>query len=330
MPPDPVAAPRPVTAGTIVRWAAWATLAFLAAVMLTRWVGLTSPRVLVLQALTPLWTVVSAVLAAVLIVRRERTASFLALALLSGHVAAVLPAVWPHGTPDWVEDAATEQVTVFVANLYYFNEHPDAVEPLLATDAEILVLLEVTEAWPDRIEDAGIFERYPYHLTHRKGRAAESIVLSKLPITDARWGPGPVAIPIATIDVRGVPLAVIGVHPPAPIDPSGAQKWKGTLQRVEALARRRPTDAAIFAGDFNATRWHAPFHDLLEAGLSDAHERTGAGLTRSWPVGRRIPPFMRLDHALLTDNAAALDTRQITVPGSDHRAFEVDLALRVS
>lgn len=312
----------------LVRWACVASLGFAAAVMVSRWLSITSPRVLALQALTPLWLVLVAVVAVISLARRDRAVAFVAIALTAGHVAAVAPAVWPRPTPAWADDPGAQQVTMLVANLYYFNEDPTSVEPLLATEAEILVLAEVTEAWPDRLEQAGLFETYPHHVVSRNGRPSETIILSKLPILELRWGAGPVALPIAVIDVQGVELMVMGVHPPAPVDPAGRDRWNATLERVETTARRRAEVATVFAGDFNATRWHAPFHDLLEAGLVDAHEQTGAGLTRSWPVGRRYPPFMRLDHALMTDGVTALDTREITVPGSDHRAFEVDLAIR--
>ena len=84
------------------------------------------------------------------------------------------------------------------------------------------------------------------------------------------------------------------------------------------------------AGDFNATRWHPFFGKLLDAGLTDAHEQMGKGLTRSWPADEphHIPPVMRLDHALMNKAVTATAVRDIRIPGSDHIGFVVDLAVR--
>ena len=40
-----------------------------------------------------------------------------------------------------------------------------------------------------------------------------------------------------------------------------------------------------------------------------------------------LPPFVRLDHALVRDGLIPTSTKDFTVPGSDHRGFVVSLAI---
>lgn len=79
--------------------------------------------------------------------------------------------------------------------------------------------------------------------------------------------------------------------------------------------------AQVVAGDFNATRDHRPFRDLLAAGFSDcadiAAKRPWPGFT--WPANRRYPPIMRLDHILVSPGLTVSETRTVQIPGTDHR-----------
>jgi hypothetical protein len=72
-----------------------------------------------------------------------------------------------------------------------------------------------------------------------------------------------------------------------------------------------------------------PFGRLLGSRLLDASESAGDELSFSWPV-RRLLPFsvMRLDHALGSDGLAPVVVRNLSNPGSDHRALEATWAVR--
>ncbi|MEN3273549.1 MAG: hypothetical protein V7636_2310, partial [Actinomycetota bacterium] len=71
---------------------------------------------------------------------------------------------------------------------------------------------------------------------------------------------------------------------------------------------------------------HAPFRALLAGRLRDAHSERGHGMTTTWPVGRHLPRFARLDHILVSPQLAVLDAGEFTVPGSDHRGITARLA----
>jgi hypothetical protein len=53
----------------------------------------------------------------------------------------------------------------------------------------------------------------------------------------------------------------------------------------------------------------------------------GRGFSTSWPVAWDLPPFVRLDHALLRPGVVPTGVRELHVPGSDHRGLVADLAL---
>ena len=76
----------------------------------------------------------------------------------------------------------------------------------------------------------------------------------------------------------------------------------------------------VVAGDFNATRDHRPFRELLAAGFADcadvSQNRSWPGF--AWPAEGRALPVMRLDHVLVSRTATVPMTRTIRVPRTDH------------
>jgi endonuclease/exonuclease/phosphatase family metal-dependent hydrolase len=127
------------------------------------------------------------------------------------------------------------------------------------------------------------------------------------------------AAPRARIDpLGGRPVTLTVVHPLAPTD-GHADKW----QRELALIRQTLTavdEPQVVAGDFNASRDHRPFRDLLAAGFLDcadsSQHRSWPGFT--WPTDGGMLPVMRLDHVLVSRTATVRMTRAIRVPRTDH------------
>ena len=78
----------------------------------------------------------------------------------------------------------------------------------------------------------------------------------------------------------------------------------------------------LVAGDFNASRDHRAFRDILRAGFVDcadaARQRHRPGFT--WPADRRYPPLIRLDHVLSSQPGCIVhQARTMRIPGTDHR-----------
>ena len=76
----------------------------------------------------------------------------------------------------------------------------------------------------------------------------------------------------------------------------------------------------VVAGDFNASRDHRPFRDLLAAGFLDcadfSQSRSWPGFT--WPAAGGMVPVMRLDHVLVSRTATVRMTRAVRLPDTDH------------
>ncbi|MGH9271923.1 MAG: endonuclease/exonuclease/phosphatase family protein, partial [Ilumatobacteraceae bacterium] len=86
-------------------------------------------------------------------------------------------------------------------------------------------------------------------------------------------------------------------------------------------------EPAIVAGDLNATFDHRQFRDLLDTGLRDAVEQAGAGYVPTYPVGRRFPPLISIDHILTRGRITATDVETQELPGTDHRALLATLVV---
>jgi endonuclease/exonuclease/phosphatase (EEP) superfamily protein YafD len=91
----------------------------------------------------------------------------------------------------------------------------------------------------------------------------------------------------------------------------------------------------VVLGDLNTTTFRPKVQELLDAGLSDAHESLGQGLSTSFKLsadGVLAAPgaVVRLDHALLSDGVRAISTEDLDSGGSDHVPFVVTLAIRSS
>jgi endonuclease/exonuclease/phosphatase (EEP) superfamily protein YafD len=186
----------------------------------------------------------------------------------------------------------------------------------------VLVVQELTPDMVHRLADAGVDTRLPFsYLDPRPGPNGTGL-WARWPLTPLPPVPGLVAAaPRARIEpVDGWPLTLTGVHTRPPMR-RRSRRWQRELAAVRSalVATGGPQ---VVAGDFNATRDHRPFRDLLDAGFLDcadaARQRPWPGCT--WPVSGRIPPVMRLDHVLVSQPGATVsESRIIRIPGTDHR-----------
>jgi endonuclease/exonuclease/phosphatase (EEP) superfamily protein YafD len=262
-------------------------VAVLGWIVVTRLSGITFPaRVTVmLQALLPLVFLLAYPIAAVALVRRRWALGATCVLLAVVHVLSVYPALGSRSRPAWA--ASAPRVTVLEANMYDENaEAQAAAARVMASGADVLVLVELNSRTLSALRAAGVDRAYPYS-TLPDGRYGEDAIWSKHPLSDVhnpRFRSRD--MPTATVDVHGRPLFIVAVHVENAI--RSRDNWKN---EIAALAERaRSVDGAVaLVGDFNATRWNPPFGDLLGSGVHDAHEATGQGLSRSWPEVAFVP-----------------------------------------
>jgi endonuclease/exonuclease/phosphatase (EEP) superfamily protein YafD len=306
-------------------WAAWAVVAVTAWVTLTRWAGITFPaRVTVmLQALVPIVYLPLYPIAVVAAVRRRWPLAGVAAALIVVHLVAVYPALGHRALPAWA--AAAPRVSVLEANVYDRNAEPAAAAAkILASGADVLVLVELDSSTLGALRAGGIDSAYPYS-TVPAGRYRTDGIWSKRPLSNIHAGGGRRDMPWATVDVDGRQLLLLAVHVENAI--RSRDDWVTELDGLRTRARAAAGPVAV-VGDFNSDRWNPPFGRLLASGLHDAHEATGQGLSFSWPrQGLFAVPVMRLDHALVNDEVGVMSVHDVAIPGSDHVGFVAQLAV---
>jgi endonuclease/exonuclease/phosphatase (EEP) superfamily protein YafD len=188
---------------------------------------------------------------------------------------------------------------------------------------DVLALQELDPDLAQRMAGAGLDALLPFcHLDPRPGSRGTGL-WARWPLTPLPPLPGmEAAAPRARIEpVTGRPVTLTAVHTLAPARHNSRQ-WQRELAAIRS-ALMDSDGQQVVAGDFNASRDHRPFRDLLAAGFLDcadaARRRSWPGFT--WPANWRIPTFIRLDHVLVSRAGAAVCvSRTIRVPGTDHRA----------
>jgi endonuclease/exonuclease/phosphatase (EEP) superfamily protein YafD len=186
---------------------------------------------------------------------------------------------------------------------------------------DVLAVQELTPGLARRLAAAGLCELLPFSEVHTRRGYAGTGIWSRWPLQPLPPVPGLVsAAPRAAVTIAGQPVAVTSVHLLAPVH-GGEHGWQRELGRLRSVL----TCAAgpqLVAGDFNASRDHRSFRQLLDAGFHDCADeamwRRWPAFT--WPSGRRRLPVMRIDHVLATRaHFVVRVSRTLRVPGTDHR-----------
>ena len=253
-----------------------------------------------------------------------------AIAAVAGLVAAChLYWVLPDVVSSPAADTAAENmlnVRVFSANLRGSNPQSERlIEEILAAEADILVLQEVTPSWWKKLESGGLFERFPYRLKKLRRDAFGSAILSRRPLDAADfWQVNGVTMIRCTVVLDGPRLRLYNVHPLPPASVGYAQTWNQQHEQLaEMLAAETGPTLAI--GDFNATQHSAWLKRHTAGRMRSAHVDRGRGMAVSWP-NLKIPlPPIRIDHALLSPEIGCVEVREGAGAGSDHKPLIVDL-----
>jgi endonuclease/exonuclease/phosphatase (EEP) superfamily protein YafD len=226
---------------------------------------------------------------------------------------------------------AARHVTLYSQNVMFNNPSPEGIgNQIKQTDADIVMLQELSERDFEAIRSTGAFDNYQYSFVRTTSGPRGLGIFSKYPLTEKQEveSPGfPQMRAVAHID--GEPLVLWNVHIRAPVD-EGPAGWLGDMNQLN----RRIHDeakAVLIAGDFNATYGHRPYRNLLTDGFHEAAIDLGRGTARTWPVntkwGRRLGGYVRFDHVLYNGKLRALSQREVDGNGSDHSGVITQLAM---
>jgi endonuclease/exonuclease/phosphatase (EEP) superfamily protein YafD len=198
---------------------------------------------------------------------------------------------------------------------------------------DVFAVQELSPTALRQLADADVYGLLPFsHLDPRPHSSGTGLwarwPLDPLPPVPGLWAAAP---RVRMEPVAGWPVTVTAVHPIAPMSGNGRQ-WQRELALIgSALAST--SGPQVVAGDFNASRDHRPFRDILAAGFLDcadaARSRPWPGFT--WPAGRGIQSLMRLDHVLVSEGLSAVpEVRIIRLPGTDHRGVLAVIEFRLT
>ena len=203
----------------------------------------------------------------------------------------------------------------------------DVIEFIRSTDADVVVLHEVTRRWEEAVGEASVrFDDWNYEMTETRARGDlfGSLVLATPGSAVNSYGFGltdPRAIEILLPD--GV--AMLAIHPLSPSSEGRAEQNDHQLQFAAEWAAGQ-VGPMMVVGDFNATPWSYPFRRLMSA-TDLLNSQRGFGLDLSYPSDANPLVRIPIDHLLHSEHLTVVDRRLGPALGSDHFSLIVDLAL---
>lgn len=282
------------------------------------------------EAFTPVGIPVYAAALVVVLIRFARVRSW-GRGLASAAVAAglALHVVWfapMVGGANPPPREGAEPLRVMVTNLYAGRtDGLDVVRAASEQDVDVLVTTEVTPEALSRMERAGLDSLFG----HRAGSPGPGVD-GTMVFANVRLGPA--SRLHTTWGSWRVPMGrhtLFAVHPH---DPTDIAKWRRDHYVIRAAVDQEHPDLVV--GDFNATLDHPPMRALAGQGYRSATELANEGWQPTWPVtgtsllGIPLPTSVDIDHVLVGPGYAAIGTRTVEIPESDHRAVVAELAVK--
>ncbi len=276
-----------------------------------------------LVSFTPYATAGAVLLFVVVLALRRRVPAV--VAGLAALVLVVLVAPRALGGPD---QGAGPRMTVMTVNTHEADASAEAIARLArSSGADVVSIQELTPDGVAQLDAAGFGSTFPHRVLRPVGGSSGTGLFSRLPLEPAAAPPAlgtRATAARATVPGHGV-VEVLSVHP---VSSRSSEEWSFWRRGMRALPRAtRSGRVRVLAGDFNATLDHREMRRLLGSGYRDAAEQAGAGLTPTWPAGRRLPPLVTIDHVLADDRVRVGEVAVHDVPGTDHRAVVAELIL---
>jgi len=232
-------------------------------------------------------------------------------------VAAVAWTQLPIFVPDGNAAGGTE-IRVLQSNLLFGEADVTSVaHHVESRSADVLTVQELTPEIEPRLT-ADLAAELPYHYLEPTHGGGGTGIYSRYPLRDTVKFDGFLLNNLAaTMDhpERGA-VTVLNFHPVPPT--ANFPAWSSEMRRAREILAAQ-TGLAVVGADFNATRDHALFRDLLGGRFASAAELAGAGPMPTWPDDRAWGPVIGIDHVLVADGSAE-HAESIRIPGSDHRA----------
>jgi len=231
--------------------------------------------------------------------------------------------------PWYVPDSAPDnerQLKLLNANVLSSNTDHQRLFDLLDAEAPDVVLLqEVSGQWLEALD--ALRQTYPYSYAEAREGNFGIALFSRMPFTSASHVDSPpLGYPtiIATLDVEGTTLHLVGTHPMIPVSRQFYADRNEQLSFIAEFIEGRE-GSHVLVGDLNASMWDIEYRELEDrTGLRNA--RVGFGIVPTWPT---FMPFamIPIDHVLVSDDISVVELRSGPRIGSDHLPLIVTIAL---
>ncbi len=239
------------------------------------------------------------------------------------NLAFIVPLYFPRNPETNIPSGTS--LSIVCINLLSSNMEFDQVANYIKeTDADMVVLLELSPVWEEKLQE--ICKLYKYQLMNARHDNFGIALLSKIEMDAKLTYFGEESKPSIACDFTrdGERFTLIATHP---IPPLSAASFENRNHQLEAIAHHRDkfSENFIIIGDFNTSSYSVVFRDFARsARLKDS--RRGFGILPSWPT-YFIPMQTTLDHCLVSENIIVSRRATGKDIGSDHLPIEVEIAL---
>lgn len=214
-------------------------------------------------------------------------------------------------------------------NVMYGGADADALLGEVQPTTTVLVVQELTPGFLKRLHEAGVDKEFPYFEGEAREGAGGTGIFSRRPMRQvAKHDEVFLNLLVELETEHGQRFRVAAIHAAPP--PMGVDVWRRDAGAIAAMLRPYKDEPLLAVGDFNAISRHATlrlFTDGLRMMDPDGGSLVLSGRSQltqwqpTWPVGRRLPAFARIDHALVQAGGAFAQPHYFTVSGTDHKGI---------
>ncbi len=222
------------------------------------------------------------------------------------------------------------ELTVLSANVLYGNAEVSEVSALITEDVDVLAFQEYTPAFAAQLKAAGVLEEFPHQVGTAEESAAGSMLLSRTPLAMVARARGTVFENlVASTEVDGMTWHIAAIHTAPPT--MGGPRWEHDGAAVAEMLAQFAGEHLVAVGDYNAIAQHSILREMTDDGMVRDLAGPHTGALRwhpTWPTGGMIPPFARIDHALVSHSVVGPVPEYHQILGSDHAALRVTVGPR--
>jgi endonuclease/exonuclease/phosphatase (EEP) superfamily protein YafD len=284
------------------------------------------------------YLIISLIISGILVFSRwkgyfqNRPLIIIALLLVGLNAVEIIPWYLPHSQQ--TTNNSSQSIRILQFNLNTQNDRFAEVTKVVREEKpDVALFIEVDKNAVDKL-NTSLKDIFPYFYRSSGGGLA---LFSRLPLQNPKGDKlnGDSTNLLATLEVSGKPIQLIGVHPMVPIKPSTFQRRNRQLTVLSSYVRTLKDPVIVF-GDFNLTPWSPYYRQFIKkSGLHNAS--LGYGILTSWPRSathvhhpKWILPLMNIpiDHCFVSKEFKVAAIRTGANANSDHASLITDLVLR--